>query len=101
MSRALRPRPAVVVRPSYVSDETCFAVLGIVPRKFREQLVPLCEQATRLGHTVAVPLDEAEQAMRTLAATPDADDEQTSDERDEDEPTSVADVMRRAGRELA
>jgi hypothetical protein len=101
MPRKLRPRPAIVVRPSFVSDATCFAVLGIVPRKFREQLVPLCEHVTRLGQTVAVPLDEAEQSMRKLAATPDSDDEQTSDARDEDEPTSVADVMRRAGRELA
>ncbi len=65
--RPLRPRPPVVVRPSFVSDETCFAVLGITPRKFRERVVPLCGPVTRLGHTICVELAEAERAMRSIA----------------------------------
>ena len=98
--RNLRPRPAVIVRPSYVSDETCFAVLGIVARKFREIIVPKCERVSRIGHTVAVEIGEAERVMRSLAV--DADD-QTIDlaheDLDDDQPQTAEEVARRLGKE--
>ena len=88
------------MRPSFVSDETCFAVLGIVARKFRERIVPECERVTRIGHTVVVELSEAERAMRELGATTEAEGtEQDQGEDDDDQPTSVDDVLRRIGKE--
>jgi hypothetical protein len=104
MTRSIKPRPAVVLRPSYVSDETCFAVLGIVARKFREVVVPRCERVTRLGRTVAVELDEAERVMRTLASAASAAgaDVEDHDQADDDgQPRTVAEVLRRLGKTRA
>lgn len=98
-NRPTKPRPAVALRPSYVSDETCFAVLGLVPRKFRERVVPRCERVTRLGHTVAVELDEAERVMRELARlVSEAPANDAAVDHDGDQPTSADGVLRRLGR---
>jgi hypothetical protein len=98
MPRPTKPRPPIVVRPSFVSDETTFAVLGITPRKFREQVVPKCERVSRIGHTVAVELEEAERVMRSLAA---AGDEPAIDltHEDDDQPTTPDAVLARIGKE--
>jgi hypothetical protein len=66
--RTIKPRPAVTLRPSWVSDETAFAVLGITPRRFREVLIPRCSGVVRMGHTVLVSLDAAEAALQTMAS---------------------------------
>ena len=57
-----------MLRPSYVSQETAFAVLGLPPRKFLEVLVPRCRNAVvRVGRTVLLPIDAAEAALLSLA----------------------------------
>jgi hypothetical protein len=100
MTRNLRPRPAVVLRPSYVSDATCFAILGITPRKFRERIVPRCERVSRLGHTVAVELEEAERAMRALSSSPDEEAiDLTRDDDEDDQPQTPDEFLARLGRE--
>ncbi len=67
-TRELKPRPPVVARPSYVSQENVLTILGIVPRKYLERIVPLCTRVTRIGKTVLVELDEAERVIRELAS---------------------------------
>jgi len=93
--RNRRPRPPIVVRPSYVSDETCFAVLGILPRPFRERIVPRCKRVARIGRRVVVELDEVERVMRSLSTGGDeADNEAAID----DDPSTADEVLRRLGR---
>ncbi len=64
----MKPRPPVVARPSYVSQENVLTILGIVPWKHLERIVPLCTRVTRIGKTVLVELDEAERVIRELAS---------------------------------
>src|SRR5581483_8848840 len=40
--RPRKPRPPVVVRPSFVSQDSAPALLGLSARKFLEVLVPKC-----------------------------------------------------------
>jgi hypothetical protein len=102
-ARLRKPRPPVTVRPSFVSQETAFAVLGLAPRKFLEVLVPRCRgDVVRVGRTVLLPLEVAEAALRSLA---DGTNSEAADDRDNDpEPASVDAVLasvgmqRRAGR---
>jgi hypothetical protein len=99
--RALRPRAPMALRVSFVSQENCLAILGIVPRKFREVIVPRCAHVTRIGKTALVPIDEAEQAVMDLGTCvePEAGHDQGDD--DEGQPRSVDDVLARIGREVA
>jgi hypothetical protein len=94
--RTRKALPALVVRASFVSQETSFALLGVVGRKFLEVLVPQCRGVTRLGRTVLVELEEAEHVLRKLAVVAD---EQTkgTDTRDDSQLTSVDDVLARVG----
>jgi hypothetical protein len=67
-SSARRAEAPLIVRASFVSQETCLAVLGIKTRKFLEVLVPLCgRNVIRVGRTVLVPIDVAEAALLDLA----------------------------------
>ena len=67
MTRPRTPRPSVVVRPSFVSQETAFTVLGLTPRKFLDVLVPRCRaDVVRVGRTVLLPTEVAEVALRSL-----------------------------------
>jgi hypothetical protein len=100
MSRALKPRPAMVVRPSFVSNETSFALFGIVPRKFLERIAPECEHVTRIGKTVLVPIDEAERVVLAMAIGDRAEGAVPENDGDE-QPHSVADVLAQIGREVA
>lgn len=76
--RPIKARPAFVVRPLFVSQETAFAVLGITPRRFREWLVPLCrDSVVRMGKTALIPADVAEEKLRGL--TVDAGGDATDD----------------------
>jgi hypothetical protein len=101
MSRALRPRQPVVVAPVAISTENCLAVAGLQPRKLRELLdehkdIP----RSRAGHTVLVAIEDFRQLLDRMRVGETGEDV-ASDERDEDEPRSVGDVLRRAGREVA
>jgi len=67
-ARTRRSVPPVVMRPSFVSQSTTLALLGLCPRKFLEVLVPKCKaDVIRVGRTVLIPLDVAEATLRTLA----------------------------------
>jgi hypothetical protein len=101
MPRAMKPRPAMVVRPSFVSQENCFAVLGVTPRKYLELIVPGCDHASRLGKTVCVPLDEAEHAVLAMAVVGDETAKDDVERGDDDQPRSIDDVLRAVGRERA
>ncbi len=68
----MKTRPPLVVRPLFVSQDTAFAVLGIAPRKFREVLVPMCRGfVVRVGKSALIPVDVAEDKLRSLAAGPE------------------------------
>jgi hypothetical protein len=95
--RHMRPRPPLVVRPSFVSNESCFAVLGLVPRKVLETIVPKCASVSRVGRTVLVDLDEAERVVRELGTTAD-ESEPTEDPR---QPSTVGEVLAELGLERA
>jgi hypothetical protein len=104
----MKARPALVVRPLFVSQETAFAVLGITPRKFRELLVPLCRgSVVRVGKSALIPADVAEGTLRSLAVGGiggDAQDdpEPTNDRADDDDELQTADdILRALGRRRA
>jgi hypothetical protein len=106
--RATKARPALVVRPIFVSQETAFAVLGITPRKFRELLVPMCQGfVVRMGKSVLIPADVAEGSLRSLsadAARGEADDSghDANDEADDDDNLQTADdILHALGRRRA
>jgi hypothetical protein len=94
--RVRKPRPSFVVRASFVSQETSFALLGIVSRKFLEVLVPRCCGVARVGRTVLVELDEAERVLRDLAiagpSVPTA-----CESTDERQPATIDEVLARVG----
>ncbi len=86
--RAIKARPALVVRPIFVSQETAFAVLDITPRKFREWLVPLCrESVVRMGKSALIPADVAEGKLRGLAVKAAVGDVDDNPDPPQDEPT--------------
>ncbi len=65
MTRPRTPRPPIVLRPSFVSQETALTILGLTPRKFLDVLVPRCRrEVVRVGRTVLVPTEAAELALR-------------------------------------
>ena len=70
--RVRKPRPPIVVRASFVSQDSSPALLGLCARKFLEVLVPRCrEDAVRVGRTVLIPLDVAEAALRAIRSCPE------------------------------
>jgi hypothetical protein len=96
MKRATKPRPPVALRASFVSQENCFAVLGVDPRRYLERVVPLCRgHVIALGKLRLTPIDVAEEKLCEMAATPSADDD------DECQPRSVNEVLRAVGRARA
>jgi hypothetical protein len=97
-ARKLKPRPATVLRASFVSQETSLALLALVGRKFLEVIVPRCERVTRIGKTVLVELDEAERVIRELGAAVTSDGDQSEPT---DQPQTANDVLRAIGFEVA
>lgn len=95
--RQRKPRPPVVVRPSFVSQDSSPALLGLCARKFLDVLVPRCTgDIVRVGRTVLVPLDVAEAALRALST--DGDDHIEPTANDETvTPTSVDAVLASVG----
>jgi hypothetical protein len=99
--RHMRARPALIVRPLFVSQETAFAVLGITPRKFLESVVPMCTGfVVRVGRSALVPADVAEEALRGRATrTGSEDPELTTHLEDADGELQTADeILRVIGR---
>jgi hypothetical protein len=76
--RPRKPSPPVVVRPSFVSQDSSPVLLGLCPRKFLDVLVPRCAgDVVRVGRTVLIPLDVAEGALRALSTGGDDDTDST------------------------
>jgi hypothetical protein len=87
-----------VVRPSFVSQETAFTVLGLTPRKFLDVLVPRCAaDVVRVGRTVLVPTEAAEVALRSLTGdgAPSAQDD--GSDREDAQPATVDAVLASVG----
>jgi hypothetical protein len=97
-----RPRPPIAVAPMAVSTENVLAIAGLTPRKFREALAAYPDvERSRLGHTVLVTPQAFGELLERLRVTEgdDAPDEQDQGEDDDDQPTSVDDVIRKLGKE--
>jgi len=95
--RPRKPRPPVVVRPSFVSQDSSPALLGLCRRKFLDVLVPKCAcDVVRVGRTVLIPLDVAEAALRALSpGREDGTDSKADD--DNVTPISVDAVLAKVG----
>ena len=100
----MKARPALVVRPLFVSQETAFALLGISPRKFRDLLVPLCRDAVvRMGKSALIPVDVAEDTLRELAVGAKVGEGGEAEEaapgpEDDDDVHTADDILRALGR---
>jgi hypothetical protein len=109
VKRPTKPRPPVALRASFVSQENCFAVLGVDPRRYLERVVPICQgHVIALGKLRLTPIDVAEEKLREMAAAPsvdasapDSDEHQDDDDEDEGQPRSVNEVLRAVGRARA
>jgi hypothetical protein len=90
----------VALRASFVSQETSLQLLGVDSRRYLELVVPLCKGAVvSLGKLRLVPLDDAEAALRRLAANDGASGEEGCDEeRDGGQPETVDAVLAALGR---
>jgi len=102
--RHLKPRAPLTVAAAMVSQLTCLVLLGIDPRRYLELLLPLCAgQVTALGKLRLVPLDVAVAKLGELATDCDLNIgiAPENDHGDDDQPTSVNDVLARVGHELA
>lgn len=95
-----RPRPPIAVAPLAISTETCLALGGITDRKMRDALARYPNvPRSRIGHTLLVtPEAFAELLELTRVAEGDvAGADQVED--DDDQPSSVDDVLRKLGKE--
>jgi hypothetical protein len=96
--RARKPRPPVVARPSFVSQDSSPALLGLSARKFLEVLVPKCAgDVVRVGRTVLIPLDAAEGALRALSMGREDNDLDATGDDDSVTPISVDAVLATVG----
>jgi len=94
--RAREARPPLVVRPSFVSQETAYAILGIPPRKFLDVIVPTCAGTViRVGRSVLITLEAAENALRQRSTRTDG--HISEDDRDGAQATSVDAVLASVG----
>jgi hypothetical protein len=88
--RKRKPQPPITLRPSFVSQQTAFALLGLPPRKFLELLVPRCsDDVVRMGRTVLVPIEAAEAALRSLAT----EASEVTDQEDGGQPATVDAIL--------
>ncbi len=95
--RVRKPRPPVVVRASFVSQDSSPALLGLSARKFLEVLVPRCRKdSIRVGRTILIPLDVAEAALRAIPTSPEGTPDVAASEAIA-EPTSVEAVLASVG----
>ena len=96
-ARVRKPRPPVVVRPSFVSQDSSPAVLGLCARKFLDVLVPKCAgEVVRVGRTVMIPLEVAEVALRALSVSP-GEGVDLAQHTDHPQPASVEAVLASVG----
>lgn len=101
MKRPVTPRPPVALRAAFVSQENCFAVLGVDPRRYLDRVVPLCRgHVVALGKLRLTPLDVAEEKLREVAAaqSSEAAGAECGEDKDPDQPASINDVLRAVGR---
>jgi hypothetical protein len=98
--RNLRPKPAVVVAPISFSDETCFAVVGVTPRRLRQLIERHTIPHARDGKRVIVDADDWRRAMASLAAGGGAPANDLVG-HDDDQPTSADAVLAKLGRRVA
>jgi hypothetical protein len=98
--RQLRPRPAIALRASFVSQENCLQVLGVDARRFLERVVPTCKASVvSLGKLRLVPIDDAEAALRRLA-TPAGQHSDDGDDNPVDlQPQTPEEVLAKLGLE--
>jgi hypothetical protein len=97
MPRHSKPRPPVVVRPSFVSQDSSLALLGLCARKFLDVLVPRCARdVVRVGRTVLIPLEVAEGALRALSMGGDSNPDSTASDENA-LPTNVDAVLASVG----
>jgi hypothetical protein len=88
----------MVVRPSFVSQDSSPALLGLSARKFLEVLVPKCAaDVVRVGRTVLIPLDAAEGALRALSMGGEDNDLDATGDDDSVTPISVDAVLATVG----
>jgi hypothetical protein len=86
----------MVVRPSFVSQDTSFAVLGLTPRKFLDLLVPRCRgDVVRVGRTILLPIEVAEAALHAMAGNSTEVEAELDD--DDAQPTSVDEILASVG----
>lgn len=97
--RKVRPRPAVALRASFVSQETSLQLLGVDARRYLDLVVPLCKGAVvSLGKLRLVPLDDAEAALRGLASNDSTSSEVDDDDVRVGQPETVDAVLAAIGR---
>jgi hypothetical protein len=63
----MKPRPPVIVGAAMVSQLNSLPLLGVDPRRFLDLVVPACCQVVPLGRLRIVSLDDAIEALRSLA----------------------------------
>jgi hypothetical protein len=86
----------MVVRPSFVSQDTAFAVLGLTPRKFLDLVVSRCRgDVVRVGRTVLLPIEAAEATLRSLAG--DSPEVEAQRDDDDGQPVSVDQLLASVG----
>ncbi len=100
MGRALKPRAAVALAASFVSQLTCLVLLGIDPRRYLDVLVPRCRGVVHVGRLRLVPLDVAVEALRGLAADVDTEGADNANAASERQPESAAEVLGALGYEV-
>jgi hypothetical protein len=94
-----RPRPPIAVAPLAISTETCLQLGGITDRKMRDALARYPEIArSRIGHTLLVTPEAFAELLERTRVT-EGDVAGVDQVEDDDQPTSVDDVLRRIGKE--
>jgi len=97
--RNLRPKPTVVVAPISFSDENCFVVAGVTPRRLRQLIERHTIPHVRDGKRVIVDADDWRRAMASVA-TSDAAPVNDVVGDDDDQPTSADAVLAKLGRRV-
>jgi hypothetical protein len=101
VKRSFSPRPPIAVAPLAISTENCLLIGGIVSRKLRELLAQHPDvPRSRAGHTIIVEASHF-YALLERVRVPERESEQREarDDENDDQPTSVDDVLARLGKE--
>jgi hypothetical protein len=98
--RQHRPRAPVAMRPSFVSQENCAAILGVNARRYLERVVPRCkDRVISVGKLRLIAIDDAEAALRGLAASAGTSSDDEGDEPQERQPQTTEEVLAMLGLE--